>query len=233
MEENLRLLLAKIDALDQRSRLLVTAAALAVIGLLGSRLLVAPLAAKATQLEVEIANARSDIAKADADLQHLADAKKRQNWEFSLIDPNAQTRERIESLKKEIASLNERMGSDIGSLIKPTEMVSVLKEVLARETNLRLMRLESLESDAVVAPPDTGNEKPPSGGEPALYRHGFVLELEGDYLGSLNYLRTLEALPWRLLWDSVTLESAGYPLARMTLKVHTLSLQGHWMELGS
>lgn len=256
MEKSLRLLMAKLDEIEERPRLLVSVAVLAIMFFAGYRLL-----NMAAQIDTEIKSVRVNVMNADGDLRQLTEEGKK-------VDPNAETRERIGNLKRDTLSLDERMGQFMGSLIKPTDMVGVLKEVLARETNLTLMRLESLGTEAIVAPSPKSEEKPrkeeqkksaeqprkeepkkgaqqsreddakkgdeqqPKKDTPAFYKHRFLLEFQGDYLSALNYLRALEALPWRLYWDSVTIESAGYPRAHITLKVHTISLQGHMMELG-
>ena len=55
-------------------------------------------------------------------------------------------------------------------------------------------------------------------------RYELRLELEGSYLGTLRYLRALEALPWKFFWESVDYEVIEYPLARVTLQIYTLGL---------
>jgi MSHA biogenesis protein MshJ len=259
MEKSLHLLMAKLDELELRPRLLVSLAVLAILLFAGYSLLIM-LTNKAAPIHSEIESVGANIMTGDVELRQLMESKK--------FDPNVEMRERIGNLKKGMMSLDARMGRFLGSLIKPTDMTGVLKEVLARETKLTLMRLESLGTEAIVAPrpkseeeplkgepkksaeqprkeePQKGAEQSPKDGAktgneqqrkedaPAFYKHRFLLELEGDYLSALSYLRGLEALPWRLCWDSVTIESIGYPRAHITFKVHTISLQGHMLELG-
>jgi MSHA biogenesis protein MshJ len=55
------------------------------------------------------------------------------------------------------------------------------------------------------------------------------LVIEGRYLDILDYLRALEALPWRFNWQSLQLDSSRYPLSRARIELSTLSLDPTWM----
>lgn len=68
----------------------------------------------------------------------------------------------------------------------------------------------------------------PAGG---LYRHGVELQLEGSYADLLAYLQAMEALPQRMLWGSASLQVDQHPRCVLTLRVHTLSRDPHWLEL--
>ncbi len=72
---------------------------------------------------------------------------------------------------------------------------------------------------------------PSSAPTPTLYRHGVELELEGGFSDLLSYLRTVEALPQRVLWGSVSLKVEQHPRSVLTLRVYTLSRDAHWLEL--
>nr|NIO43188.1 hypothetical protein [Burkholderiales bacterium] len=51
----------------------------------------------------------------------------------------------------------------------------------------------------------------------------------GRYLDIVDYLKTLEALPWKMFWGEAKLETEKYPRSRFTLVVYTLSLREGWI----
>ena len=66
---------------------------------------------------------------------------------------------------------------------------------------------------------------------PTLYRHGIELTLEGGFADLVSYLDALEDMPQRLLWGAMRLKVAQHPRALLTLRVYTLSFDGHWLEI--
>jgi len=64
---------------------------------------------------------------------------------------------------------------------------------------------------------------------PVLYRHRLQLEFAGDYLATLAYLKKLENLPRKLVWENLEIETQQYPQARVRLSVYTLSLNKGWI----
>ncbi len=123
-------------------------------------------------------------------------------------------------LREQLADLEDRLRDQLGTLLKPAQAVEVLEQVLGQEQDLKLLELEA------VSKPLTGLEFE---GQAELTisdigRYELRLELEGSYLGTLRYLRALEALPWKFFWESVDFEVIEYPLARVTLQIYTLGL---------
>jgi MSHA biogenesis protein MshJ len=45
----------------------------------------------------------------------------------------------------------------------------------------------------------------------------------------VNYLETIEALPWRLFWDRIEVETLEYPQASIRLRAYTLSFAEGWI----
>lgn len=104
-------------------------------------------------------------------------------------------------------------------LVGPAEMLPLLEQLLGRHAGLQLRSLQSL------------GRMPLGQGTPALYRHGVELTVEGRYADLLAYLRTLEASPQRLLWGSLQLKVLQHPQVLLTLRLHTLSTDAHWVEI--
>jgi MSHA biogenesis protein MshJ len=149
-------------------------------------------------------------------------------------DPDAENRVRIQAVEKEIAQLNGRIQQLAEVMIEPQQMVQLLKELLQREQDLRLVKLENIEPRPFLETPETeetpemGEAVAPSGGV-NLYQHGFVIEFEGDFHSTLSYLKELEKLPWRFFWDGVTFDVQEYPRARVRIELHTLGLSEGWI----
>lgn len=87
---------------------------------------------------------------------------------------------------------------------------------------------------ATAAAPAANKAAPaadPSPDTPRLYRHAVELQVEGSYADLLAYLRTLEALPHKLLWGALTLQVEQHPRVLLTLRLYTLSPRASWVEL--
>ena len=61
------------------------------------------------------------------------------------------------------------------------------------------------------------------------YKHGLRIEFEGDYMTTLDYIRGLESLELRFLWDSLEFQVEEYPRSRVSITVFTLSLDQDWI----
>jgi MSHA biogenesis protein MshJ len=62
-----------------------------------------------------------------------------------------------------------------------------------------------------------------------IYRHELRLEIEAGYAETVEFLRAVEALPWKFFWDELHYEVTAYPSARVALVVHTFSDREGWV----
>lgn len=156
-------------------------------------------------------------------------------------DPNAFLRNRRQELQQQTFAVDEELRALYGQLIQPRQMAQVLTTILQRETTLKLISLENQPSsvmgsaDAGVVTPlvgeaVVGNEE---GLDPEegirVYRHGLVMVFEGDYIETIRYLRSLENLDTSFFWQTLSYEVSGWPKARITLNIFTLSTQEEWI----
>ncbi|MGB5570939.1 MAG: hypothetical protein WBM81_16740 [Sedimenticolaceae bacterium] len=142
-------------------------------------------------------------------------------------DPNRKMRDQIKIARADLDALQSRLVAATGELISPQDMARFLEELLVQESELTMLRLQTLDAKPLlVAQSDEGKAASP---EPALHRHGFAIEFSGGYLATLRYLESLEKLPWRFFWDSVSYEVLDYPKSVVRLKLHTLSLSEDWI----
>lgn len=141
-------------------------------------------------------------------------------------DPDQQNRERVAVLEQESARLQQQLEESIVTLVPPREMPPLLKKILAQRRDLNFIRLENLAPELVDLQAGNGQQKMQP---PRLYRHRLQLEFSGTYLGLLQYLEALRALPRVMVWDEVAIETQTYPQAIVRLQLHTLSLSEGWI----
>lgn len=137
-------------------------------------------------------------------------------------NPQLQTLSRQnEQLRREIQELDDRISGITDVLIPPDTMATLLRELLGN-SDLTLVRFGALPAQPV-------NQE--DSGEARLFRHQLDIELTGSFDALTGYLETIEALPWRLFWDELSVETEQYPTLRIRLKVHTLSDQEAWLNV--
>lgn len=176
--------------------------------------------AKAAQRELTDLHRQIKVLKAD---QEVMTAQAR-------MDPDQDSRRRLAALKEEAALLQQTLEKNVVGLVAPRDMPQLLKQLLTRQKNLRLLRLENLPPQAISFSSGTdGTQEQAEEARAMLYRHGLRLEFSGDYLSLLAYLRQLQELPRALVWEEILIETLEYPQAKVSLQLHTLSLTEDWI----
>lgn len=219
-------LIAWIDALSLRERLLVFAAVLVGTVVLWDGLLMSPLDASRARVHEELEQEQRQIVALGAELATLQAAARN--------DPNRRNREERERLQRRIGELDQQLTERTSDLIPPSRMPGVLKDLLRRHAGVRLVRLEALPVERLT--PGDGPDPDAAAGADlentagtALYRHGLRLELRGDYPSTLRYLEAIEELSWQLLWDRLEYQVTEYPHASVALVVYSLSTDEEWI----
>ena len=217
----------KVDALSLRERAIVFVAAAAAILFVVYSLMLGPLFAKEKALRTQIAQVRNNISGIDGEISAKLQG-------FS-IDPDAPNRARLAAVKADIDSLGGKLRALEQGLVAPEKIAPLLETILAANGRLTLVSMKTLPA-APVAQASYGTEPgatPASVATPAalLYRHGVQVTVRGNYLDMINYMNALETMPTQLLWSSAALEVEEYPDSRLTLTLHTLSLDRKWMKL--
>jgi MSHA biogenesis protein MshJ len=111
-------------------------------------------------------------------------------------------------------------------LVPPKEMARLIEQMLLKNRGLQVMKVESIPATALL---EGGNANGIAG--TMVYKHGMQIELKGGYLDILRYLKSLEALPWKVFWGKVTLKTEKYPDSRVSLLIYTLSTHEAWIGL--
>jgi MSHA biogenesis protein MshJ len=204
--------LEQLEARSPRERLLLLAAVLAVIWFLSDRLWLTPQWQQEALLAEKIEKTQQASAGFQAQISRLEAALSR--------DPNAENKRRLEALQRQSQELDRQLRSERQTMIDPALMPQVLDEMLG-DLPLRLVSLKKLPPEIEI---DSQTE-----GVPKVYRHGLRIELTGSYQDTLDYLRRLEGLPWRLAWEAMDIEMKRYPDASIVLTLYTLSFDEGWL----
>lgn len=225
LKRRLKALAERIDALSLRERALVFVALLVVIYVFAVNLVFAPLNAEKERLEKALKDRRGEIQALEAQMQAILVGQ--------TAEADPAKRARLSALQGQLAALEEALAGATSGLVAPKEMAQLVEKMLLKNRGLMLVRLENLPAAPLLegavqpgaAPPAPGQRGLPAGqaGQAGLYKHGLRLELRGQYMDILNYLQELEALPWKVFWGQVTLETESYPVSRLNLLIYTLS----------
>ncbi len=141
------------------------------------------------------------------------------------FDPDRENRQLLTQLQIDVKKVRQQLEENVGNLVSPREMPELLKDLLSRQNKLQLLSLENLPAEALqINTQVTDGEVAPD-----LYRHRLRIEFAGDYLATLAYLKKLEQLPRRLVWEDLEIETQQYPVAKVKLQVYTLSLEKGWI----
>lgn len=195
---------AKIDAMSIRERALVAATVFAAIWALWDALMLQPLSALEDVRREQLASTSAQVAQLNQSIQDLAAS--------SRGDADTEARRRLAELRTRAIELDAELRTVTRELVPPTDMPALLESVLERTGRLRLLGMEALPAQPVLA----------EGEETGYYRHGLAVNVSGSYLDALQYLRALESLQWRFFWESVELEVVDHPTSRIRIIVYTL-----------
>jgi MSHA biogenesis protein MshJ len=159
-------------------------------------------------------------------------------------DPEAERRLALDRLKQESSELDARLRADEAAVIPPGRMPAVLRDLLGRDARLTVLGVRALPPEVLrwspapapapppgiaAAAPTAEASVPSTEGIPALYRHRVVLRFEGDYAAALDYVRAVEALPFRVRLHDLNVDAERWPALTITLTVETLGLQEGWI----
>lgn len=229
----------RFDAMQPRERLLISLAA-GVLLVLGLYVLwIEPASKAAASNATQIESLAPQVESARAALAIVQEELAR--------DPEAERRLALDRLKQESGELDARLRADEAAVIPPGRMPAVLRDLLGRDARLRVLGVRALPPEvlrwspapapappsgtAAAAPvmPTAEASVPSTEGIPALYRHRVVLRFEADYAAALDYVRAVEALPFRVRLHDLDVDAERWPVLTITLTVETLGLQEGWI----
>jgi MSHA biogenesis protein MshJ len=212
---------AKVMAMSQRERLMILGALLTLIWLAFDTMLFTPSLQKQKLYRQEISAKQEEVAQMQAQQATIIQAGKN--------DPDAGRKVHLALLQQKVAQMDEMLRTTQSELVPPDHMSKVLENLLQRDRQIKLVSLATLPVSGLMDGIAGNKEK----AAPALgiYKHGFELTLEGNYLDMMRYVTELEASPWRMLWGDMSLQAGEYPRSSLKLTLYTLSLDQAWLSI--
>lgn len=212
---------AKVMAMSQRERVMVLVGMLALIWLLFDTMLITPSIQKQKLYRQEILAKQEEVANLQSQQASIMQSGK--------VDPDAGNKARLVELQQKVAQMDTELRETQNELISPDRMPKVLKSLLQRDRQVKLVSLATLPvaglMDGIVADKEKG--EPVVG----IYKHGFEITLEGGYFDLMRYVTDLEASPWRMLWGEINLQAGTYPQSSLKITLYTLSLDQAWLSI--
>ncbi|MFZ5527251.1 MAG: type 4a pilus biogenesis protein PilO [Pseudomonadota bacterium] len=137
------------------------------------------------------------------------------------------------AVKSELQITRERMSRQQEAfekarqvLVPAREMRALLEGLLGEQKSLRVTSMKTLPREAIQLPHVDG-----TGQAAVLYRHGLEIRVVGSFHDLLNWLRSVESMPRKVMWDEMSLEADDQAALTLTLKVHTLSNDREPLEM--
>ncbi|SHJ78744.1 MSHA biogenesis protein MshJ [Malonomonas rubra DSM 5091] len=202
-----------------RERVMLLICLLVVLFFIWDTLVMNNLSVRRKDLQKQSQQLKNEITQLEA-RQQIAEGRKG-------YDPDRENRLKLEQLQQELKENRQQLESNIDSLISPQDMAELLKELLQKQAKLTLHKLENQPAEALSLGGATADADVDLG--PVLYRHRLQLEFSGDYLATLEYLKKLEQLPRKLVWEDLEIKTQTYPRAYVRLSVYTLSMDRGWI----
>jgi MSHA biogenesis protein MshJ len=144
------------------------------------------------------------------------------------LDPNAQLNQQLADASAAEQQLSQQIRQVSGRYIAPEQMGALLQDVLAKQPQVQLIRLENLPAQVLQLP---GAEPSSTTPTTQLYRHRTIFVFSGRYQALQQLLQQLEQLPWQLHWQQLQYQVTAHPLAELHLELETVSEQENYLRL--
>jgi len=129
----------------------------------------------------------------------------------------------ISLLKTQLKTLEERIKTELSvdnkNIAKsqiPDQTKTILYELLKTTNNLVLLQLKNTLPKEIMS--SQTNIK--------AVEYGIVIKFQGDYFSTMRYLQAIEKLQWKIFWDKLEYKVTQYPMAEVTLYIHTINFYG-------
>ncbi len=127
-------------------------------------------------------------------------------------------------LKQQMEMFNAIMSGMQGSSPQVGELV---RRVLKDYPHVTLDNLKTLPVKTLIVTAPPKKDAPAATAAPAkdIYKHGVELEIHGNYLDLLAYLKNLESTSQHIFWSDVRLRTVKYPETSLKMTIFILSDQ--------
>jgi MSHA biogenesis protein MshJ len=226
MKQRLQKYADAIDAMALRERAMFFGSVALVLMTLLQVFLLNPVLSRRNQLSAQIAQQEDETKAIQGKIQTLVRP--------SVPDQDALNRDRLKSLREQMAQLDRQFEQQQQQFVAPEKMVAMIENMIGKNRKLQLISLRNLPgaglSPGAGAPTGAGGPAR-AGGAREVFRHTVELSLRGGYFDLLDYLAALERMPQRVFWDGFELSAAQYPQSVLKLTIYTLSPEKSWLTV--
>ena len=208
----------RIDAMSLRERGLIFVTLLVALYFVAVNVLFGPVNADKDRLQKQVNQLHEETRLLELQVQGIVSGGEN--------DPEAAKRRKVASLQENLKTMDAVLSRVTAGLVPPKEMTKLVEQMLLKNRGLEVIKVESLPSMPLLE----GSAEGGSGGS-MVYKHGMRIELKGNYLDILRYLRSLEGLEWKVFWGQVTLQTEKHPVSKVSLLIYTLSTHQGWIGL--
>jgi len=205
-----------IDQRSLRERIYILLAFLVLLIAGWAQLFLEPSLAKRKTNLSEVSQVSTEIA--------LLHAEETAALQAARVDPDLALRVQIAQLDLAIDKLDRKLEAKLVNLLSPRQMPILLQKLLKKQKALHLSKMENLPPRPMVTLAEDGIDVPLG-----IYIHGLNMEMEGSYLKLLSYLEDLEQMEQQVFWDVLSIDTQEFPLTKIRLQIHTLSLTEDWI----
>ena len=213
-------LLKRFESLTLRERAFVMLAVIGALIACWDVVLMEPLLSTRAALESELSAAGQPAQSGD------------------VTDPRQINLNRAGQLQTRLAGIDSQLANTASGFVSADRMIQVLHDVLDAQGRLELVSIRNLPVTSLIEPPPADPAQVAVEGQPPAdtpaepqppFVHAVEIVIDGQYSDILDYLATLEALPWKFRWKSLDLSTTGYPRNRVRIEIATLSLDSTWL----
>jgi MSHA biogenesis protein MshJ len=208
-----------LDSKKLRERLLVGGFIIACAVFGTASLFVGPLYTQSNQLHADITEQKNKIKQDKVELQT--------QQLIAQVDQNQSAMQQKIQLMATQEALDKQLGVSAIHFMSSDQVTSMLRQLLARQTQLKLIHLENSPADPVLG--GAAGVASAVKNTSLIYKHALTLTLQGPYAQTINFLQDLENLPWGFLWEKVNYQVKHYPDGEVTIEIYNLSTSKEWM----
>jgi MSHA biogenesis protein MshJ len=204
----------RIDAMSLRERALIFITLLVALYFLAVNVLFGPLNVEKDRLQQQVNQKRQETQALELQVQALVGTGEH---------PDTAKRKKLEALQGNLKTMDTELVRVTSGLVTPKEMARLIEQMLLKNRGLQVMKVESIPAKLLLEATGTTGA--------LVYKHGMNIEIKGGYLDILRYLKSLEALPWKVFWGKVSLKTEKHPDSHVSLLIYTLSTHEAWIGL--
>ena len=223
-QQQVKQLAVRIDAMSLRERAIIFLVILAGLFMLANNVVFSSLRQEQQRLDRDVQAKLKEL--------HAMSTQTQETLAQLALDPEALARARIAQLKQTLSTQEASVANVVRGLVTPRDMPRLVQQILARNRGLQVVLVENLPAEALYR----DNQTPATATQDAnasaqVYKHGMRIELRGQYLDMVRYLRALEAMPAKVFWSKVHFAAETYPNSHLTLDIYTIGLNKVWLEV--